>query len=305
MKGKISHWMKRRLLRAGHYQRVLARTKFPGVAVLCYHGVRSDGMAPGTIPFQYLHIPASTLASHCRVVRDCCNPISLDDWRAAASGGAPLPERPVLMTFDDGYRSVLTLGAPILSTYNIPAAVFVCTGPMVTRRMLWFDDVAARDGEDAVEAWKTCDYESWQAGCAAETARLNEDDPRILMTSGDLARLAHMQGIEIGGHTVRHPILGRASDGQQRAEIEQNLASIQQWTGKSVRAFAYPNGRPGVDYTAGTIAVLQDAGIDIAFTTQPLFAAPAEHPLERSRFLMLDEISDAELAHRLTYSWPR
>jgi peptidoglycan/xylan/chitin deacetylase (PgdA/CDA1 family) len=175
---------------------------------------------------------------------------------------------------------------------------------MVTRRLLWFDDVAARDGEDAVEAWKTCDYESWQAGCA-ETLALNEDDPRILMSSDDLARLAHMQGIEIGGHTVRHPILARASATQQRDEIEQNLQSIRQWTGKPVRAFAYPNGRPGIDYNGATTAVLRDAGIDIAFTTRPAFASPAEPALERSRFLMLDDLSDGELAHRLTYSWPR
>ncbi len=305
VKGKLSELMKKGLLKAGHYRRLLSRASFPGVAVLCYHGVRPDSMPPGTIPFQYLHIPASTLELHCRVIRQCCDPISLDDWRAAVNGGPPLPARPVLVTFDDGYRSVLTLGAPILSRYNIPAAVFVCTGPMVTRRMLWFDDVAARDGEDAVEAWKTCDYESWQAGCAQETAGLGEDDPRILMTSGDLARLAHMKGMEIGGHTVQHPILARASEGQQRDEIVQNLTSIQQWTGKPVRAFAYPNGRPGMDYTAGTIAVLKDAGIDVAFTTRQVFAAPVEAPLERSRFLMLDEVSGAELAHRLTYSWPR
>ena len=305
VKGALSKLMKQGLLKAGHYHRALARTKFPGVAVLCYHGVRADNMAPGTIPFQYLHIPVSTLESHCRVIRQYCDPISLDDWRAARGGGPPLPERPVLVTFDDGYRSVLTLGAPILATYDVPAAVFVCTGPMVTRRMLWFDDVAARDGEDAVEAWKTSDYESWQGGCAQETTELAEDDPRILMTPGDLATLARMKGIEIGGHTVQHPILARASEGQQRSEIEQNLESIQQWTEKPVRAFAYPNGRPGVDYTPGTIGVLQDAGIDIAFTTRQLFAAPAEPPLERSRFLMLDEVSGGELAHRLTYSWPR
>ena len=146
MKGALSELMKKGLLKAGHYRRALARTKFPGVAVLCYHGVRADSMAPGAIPFQYLHIPASTFESHCRVVREYCDPISLDDWRAAANGGPPLPARPVLITFDDGYRSVLTLGAPILAAHNLPAAVFVCTGPMVTRRLLWFDDVAARDG---------------------------------------------------------------------------------------------------------------------------------------------------------------
>jgi peptidoglycan/xylan/chitin deacetylase (PgdA/CDA1 family) len=295
---------KQALLSAGHYRRALARSRFPGVAVLCYHGVRPDDMPPGTIRFQYLHIRESTFESHCRVIRECCDPISLDDWRAAAEGRAALPARPVLVTFDDGYRSVLTLAVPILARHDIPAAVFVCSGPMLSRRLLWFDAVAERDGEDSVEAWKTCDYDSWGAACA-DTPALDASDPRILLSPGELATLSRIKGIEIGGHTVRHPILSRASTIQQREEIENNFASIRQWTGLPVRAFAYPNGRPGVDYTAATTAILRDEGVDIAFTTKPSFAAKDEAPLERSRFIMLDDLSDGELAHRLTYSWPR
>jgi len=297
-------FLKNGLLAAGHYGRALRGMKLPGVAVLCYHGVRDDRLAPGSIPFQNLHIPASTFESHCRVIRECCDPISLDDWRAAAGGRSTLPARPVLITFDDGYRSVLTLGAPILAKYRLPAAVYVCTGPMVTRRRLWFDEVAERDGEDAVEAWKSLDYESW---CAASTtaSAMDERDPRALMTPEELRTLAGAAGIEIGGHTVRHPILARAPFGEQRREIDENLHSIEQWTGKAVRTFAYPNGRPGLDYNADTMAVLRDAGIDAAFTTRYDFARPDEPSLERSRFIILDDVSGGELAHRLTYSWPR
>ena len=69
--------------------------------------------------------------------------------------------------------------------------------------------------------------------------------------------------------------------------------------------FAYPNGRPGIDYNAETMAILRKAGIDMAFTTREEFARPDEPPLERSRFLMLDTLSASEVAHRLAYSWPR
>ena len=295
--------IKQGLLGIGHYRRALAQSTLPGVAVLCYHGVRDDDMAPGTIPFQYLHITASVFESHCRLIRESCDPISLDDWRAARSGRAPLPKRPVLITFDDGYRSVLAKGTPILAKYNLPAAVFVCSGPMVTRQKLWFDGIAEQDGEDAVEAWKSCDYPSW-AVCAATTA-LDERDPRSLMSPEELGTLARIPGIEVGGHTVRHPILAHASVSQQRQEIESNLRSIAQWIGKPVRSFAYPNGRPDLDYNADTVEILREAGIDMAFTTRPSFARADESSLELSRFLLLDETSDAELAHRLTYSWPR
>lgn len=304
MNAAFVQFVKQGLLNAGHYRRALKSSTLPGVAVLCYHGVRDDSLPQGSIPFQYLHIPASTFDSHCRVVRDCCDPISLDDWRRAVGGGPPLPARPVLITFDDGYRSVLTMGAPILEKYRLPAAVFVCTGPMQTRSLLWFDAVAERDGEAAVERWKGRDHQSWLAGCAA-AERPAEHDPRALMTREELATLACSTGIEIGGHTVNHPILARAPASRQREEIEANLQTIAEWTGRRVRSFAYPNGRPGVDYNDDTMAILRDNGVDMAFSTNSDFARAGEPALDRSRFLLLDGTSDGELAHRLTYSWPR
>jgi peptidoglycan/xylan/chitin deacetylase (PgdA/CDA1 family) len=170
--------------------------------------------------------------------------------------------------------------------------------------LLWFDDVAARDGQDAVEDWKSRDYASWSAACA-KTSAVENNDARALMSPSELATLARMPGIEIGGHTVNHPILARADAGDQRREIAENLRSIREWTGKSVRTFAYPNGRPGLDYDADTRTILRDAGIDIAFTTREEFARSDEPALERSRFVMLDTLSGGELAHRMTYSWPR
>jgi peptidoglycan/xylan/chitin deacetylase (PgdA/CDA1 family) len=139
----------------------------------------------------------------------------------------------------------------------------------------------------------------------ADANAMDECDPCALMTPEELAMLAAVKGVEIGGHTARHPILSRASSAEQRREIEQNLGAIQQWTGRSVRAFAYPNGRPGVDYTAETMTILRDTGVDMAFTTRESFARAAEPALEHSRFILHDETGDAELAHRLTYSWPR
>src|ERR1043166_1814796 len=110
----ISEFVKQGLRTVGHYRRALAQTTFPGVAVLCYHGVRADEHVPDVLALRHLHVPVSTFEAHCRVIRECCDPISLDDWRAAANGGRPLPKRPVLITFDDGYRSVLMEATPIL-----------------------------------------------------------------------------------------------------------------------------------------------------------------------------------------------
>jgi peptidoglycan/xylan/chitin deacetylase (PgdA/CDA1 family) len=304
VRARIAAAVKRGLLSAGQYRRVLRRSTFPGVAVLCYHGVRPDDMPDGSIAFQYLHIRASEFEGHCRLIRDTCNPISLDDWRAAAAGSRPLPPRPVLITFDDGYRSVFRHAAPMLSAYGLPAAVFVCSGPLADRRLFWFDEIAARDGEAAVERWKAQEYYRWRAACA-QTSPVANDDPRAPMTVDEVTALSMIKGIEIGGHTAWHPILARASRDSQREEIAQNLRAVAEWTGGPVRAFAYPNGRRGIDYNSDTMELLRESGIDAAFTTEPSFATADAGALERSRFLILDNVNDAELAHRLAYSWPR
>ena len=304
MRPSLAAAVKQSLLTIGRYSRVLERTTFPGVAVLCYHGVRDNNLPKRTIPLQDLHIRTSTFMSHCRLIRDTCHPISLEDLRAAREGRSELPSRPLLITFDDGYRSVFRYAAPILTALNLPATIFVCSGPLADRRLLWFDEVAARESDVAIERWKTVDYYTWRASCA-QTSPVADDDPRALMTVDELRTLARIEGLEIGGHTVWHPILARASRDTQRDEIAQNLMALAEWTDQPVRAFAYPNGRPGMDYNADTMEMLRACGVDLAFTTGEQFATSAATALEVPRFLILANVGDAELAHRLAYSWKR
>ena len=90
-----------------------------------------------------------------------------------------------------------------------------------------------------------------------------------------------------------------------RDEFRDCLRAVTAWTGTPTTAFAYPNGQPGVDYTADTIALLRDSGVDVAFTTRAGFAGPREAAFEQPRFVMLAGVSASELAHRLAYSWRR
>jgi peptidoglycan/xylan/chitin deacetylase (PgdA/CDA1 family) len=301
----LSQSGKRGLLAAGYYRNALGRARFPGPVVLCYHGLRRDDAPAHSMAFENLHVRASTFAGHCSVVREMCHPISLDDWRDAVAGRGALPDRPVLITFDDGYRSVLTIGAPVLQALGLPAVVFACTEPMQRRTLLWFDAVAASDGEAAVEAWKHRPYGEWQAASASRAQAVTHEDPRALLTPAEIATLSGQPGIEIGAHTARHPILSCASRAEQFMEVEESRASLERWTGRPIRAFAYPNGRPGVDYNAATTSILGELGFDFSFTMRPSFALPGEPPFERSRFLVVAEVTPAELAHRLAHAWPR
>jgi peptidoglycan/xylan/chitin deacetylase (PgdA/CDA1 family) len=305
MTGQLRSVAKHALMAAGHYRRRLGDAPFPGIAVLCYHGVRPDLASAAGYPFEQLHVRAGELQAHCELLARVCTPIGLDDLRRSISGGAPLPPRAVLVTFDDGYRSVARLAAPILERHRIPAAFFVCAGSIADRRLLWYDAVARRGDQAGVARMKRLPFDQWQRIDGDTRTIVGDDDPMAAMTVDDLRALAARPLFEIGGHTISHPILANAPAGRQREEIAGSLRAIESWIGKPVRSFAYPNGEPGVDYTSDTVALVRDAGIDVAFTTHAGFAGSGEPALEQSRFMMLAGVSQAELAHRLTYSWRR
>ncbi|HEY2906157.1 MAG TPA: polysaccharide deacetylase family protein [Vicinamibacterales bacterium] len=286
---------------SGLYTRRLRSVQFPGLAVLCYHGLRA-GPPRGT-PFEPLQVAVETFERHCRLIRDSCDPIGADMLLAALDGGAPLPARAVLVTFDDGYRTVLTLAKPVLERYGIPAVVFVCSDPIARGRLLWYDAVARTRGEAEVERLKTVPFSEWRDTVHPFDIPAAEGDPYAPLTVDELRRLADGHGIEIGGHTLRHAILSHATADEQAGQIADDKRTIEEWTGRPARFFSYPNGRPRIDYTLATCDVVERCGYLAAFTTQTAYARASSDRYELPRFLMLDSMTAPALAHRLTFGW--
>lgn len=301
LRSKVKH----ALAATGAYRARLQIQPYPGAAVLAYHGVRRDDLPPGSMPFETLHVRASALDEHCRVLKELCTPVTLARWREVASARDTMPPRAALVTFDDGYRSVLTEALPILERHGIPAAVFVCTDPVEQRRRFWFDAIAQRDGEAAVDRAKQLPYASWRALVDDAFLAASDADPCAPLSIAELQRLAAHPLIEIGAHTASHPVLARAPREVQQDEVARCLDSLKTWLGRDVKSFAYPNGRPREDYNEETMAVLTEWGIEDAFAVQQAFAGIDRGRLEQPRFLMLDSVTGAELAHRLAVSWPR
>jgi len=302
--GAVRSHAKALLMSAGHYGRRLAGRRFPGVAVLCYHGVRSDHLPKGAMPLEALHVGQRELSEHCRLIAETCHPIELATFQAALAGG-PLPPRPVLVTFDDGYRSVLSLALPVLRHFRIPAAVFAISGPIADGRLFWFDAVARLLGKAEVERAKQLPYAAFRELALRHAQTAVVDDPCAPLSVAELRSLAAAPDIAIGAHTVEHPILARAALAEQRAEIVGSRERLEGWLDRPVTTFAYPNGRPGLDYTPETLALLAELGFAAGFNTANGFARPTSPPLEVPRFLMLSGISATELAHRFSYSWLR
>jgi peptidoglycan/xylan/chitin deacetylase (PgdA/CDA1 family) len=88
----------------------------------------------------------------------------------------------------------------------------------------------------------------------------------LMMTPAQIVRL-HRAGMEIGAHTVRHPILASVPDDEAREEIVASKRMLEEITGAPVTLFAYPNGQPGRDYGPQHVHFVKRAGFMAAFST--------------------------------------
>ncbi|MFZ6673029.1 polysaccharide deacetylase family protein [Undibacterium sp. Xuan67W] len=206
-----------------------------------------------------------------------------------------LPPRAVCITFDDGYRSTHDLALPILKEFNLPATVFVTTAYLGEGNM-WNDRIieAIRRAPDGALDLQDIGMGVHTLHSLADRRQLIKaindgskylsSDDRLnvilklekltgdkssagLMLTRDMLVNLTKAGIEIGGHTITHPILTKLDDDVARYEIVGSKKVLEEIIGKPLRLFAYPNGKVGKDFDARHLAMAKDAGYVAAFTT--------------------------------------
>ncbi len=99
-----------------------------------------------------------------------------------------------------------------------------------------------------------------------------------------VSSLAKGDLIEIGAHTVTHPVLPKFSQQTQRQEIEQSKMQLEKILGRPVDTFAYPHG----EYSNDTITILRDAGFRCSCSTVPQIIKKEMDPFELPRFQALN-----------------
>ena len=110
------------------------------------------------------------------------------------------------------------------------------------------------------------------------------------MMSPVQVRRLHEAGMEIGAHTINHPILASLDEPQARAEIVGCKRQLEEVTGAPVTLFAYPNGKPDKDYGPRDVALVREAGYlaavstinGIAHRASDLFQLPRYGPWDRN-----------------------
>ncbi|MFB7471450.1 polysaccharide deacetylase family protein [Kitasatospora sp. NPDC056184] len=209
------------------------------LAVLAYHGVDDP---------RVFALQMERLVRHAR-------PVSPADVEQAVHDGRPLPPRSVLVTFDDGDRTVLTEGLPVLTRLGIPAAAFVVTDLIGGDQPFWWSEAAflAAHGGTAraladcppggvVRRMKTLADRDRRTALAELRESAGIRAPRQEQLTPDDLRALVRGGVAVGNHTAGHPCLDRCEDDTVRSEVAGAHEALTGWLGQAPTAFAYPNG---------------------------------------------------------------
>ena len=300
----------------------------PGLSVLIFHRVlpRPDPLFPE-------EPCAERFDTLMRAVATTFEVLPLGRAHALWQRGA-LPRRALAITFDDGYADNAEVALPVLQRHGLPATFFVATGFLDGGRM--FNDSVIESVRRATVA--QADFAALGLGreplgdAAARRALIDRllarvkylpmaqreqavdqvhaacgrpELPRDLMMRSGQVQALHAAGMEIGGHTVNHPILAELPAEAARAEIAAGRRRLQELTGAPVDVFAYPNGKPGRDYAPAHASMARDAGFRCAVSTAKGTVRAGSDPLQWPRFTPWDRAPSAWLARLLLERWRR
>jgi peptidoglycan/xylan/chitin deacetylase (PgdA/CDA1 family) len=244
-----------------------------------------------------------------------------------------LPEKCVVLTFDDGNYDFFKEAQPILRQFNFPVTVYLTTFYSHYRRpvfdvicsyLLWkgrnarldfkkitgqeFQVDLSDDGlrakalenlrQFALENKLSAEEKDSLAASIAGQLKIDYDALRskrlLQILSPEEVKTLADEGVDIQLHTHRHRVPSERSLFMR--EIEDNRRSIQAITGASASHFCYPSGV----YDQTFLPWLEEAAVTSATTCDPGFATPQSHPLLLPRLLDTSGLSDIEFEGWLT-----
>ena len=214
------------------------------IPVLLYHGI-SDEPSSGAARFT---LAPGAFEEHMRRLVDAGYRSLTVSAFVPALRGEPggLPERPVVITFDDGFHNFLSEALPIMERHGLVSTLYATTGFMGEG-----DSPGANRWGDRMLSWSEL----------VEVAR---------------------RGVEVGGHSDTHPMLDTLPRGSARAEIVRCKDLIEQHLQAPVASFAYPHGYS----SASVRETVQQAGYTSACAVKNALSHLGDDPFAIARLML-------------------
>lgn len=291
----IKHTLKRLIVRSPQLALALSYRvrKFP--RIFLYHRFSKNMQPPDGI------IESRLFEWQLAVMKRYCKTVSLCDYIREQPQGHDTSPITVIISVDDGYADFYHVAYPLLKKFRVPATFFVTVNFVLHREWLWpdrlryllencMDTISFKwngksffldtSSESArTSSWRLLsDYCSflqndmkWELLSLLEKAAavnipketISNYEPVTLQQLGELSE----NGIEIGSHTLSHPILSRLGSRDTHFEIFESKAILESLISSKINTFAYPSGRPA-DISPIVINQVEKAGYIGAVVTE-------------------------------------
>lgn len=280
------------------------------LSVLLYHRVLRQ-----PDPLRPQDFDAALFDAHMQAVSRVFCVLPLDEALVRLRAGT-LPARALCLTFDDGYRDNFEIACPILRRHGLTATFFIASGFLGTGRMFhdtvveslrrlpdgmvdlaWIglgqiaiegDPSRAASSTRIIDALKYLPADAQAAACERLAAMAPGELPTDLMMTAEQVRSLPALGMGVGAHTHLHPILTQVAPDVAWEQIRANRDVLAALLGAPPALFAYPNGKPQIDYRAEHVEMVKRAGFDGAVTVAFGTATRATDPFQIPRFVPWD-----------------
>ncbi|HEX9061813.1 MAG TPA: polysaccharide deacetylase family protein [Clostridia bacterium] len=244
--------------------------KKKGIFILFYHRLEKRKTSE---VFPFLAIDIDNFIKHIEYLKKKYEVISMDEAYELLRSNKELHKDYFVVTFDDGYRDNYTYGFDIFKKYGIKPTIYLAANNIENQKYLWVDMVAeivysSKANKVFVDMLgkevslgslndrtnllmsilaKLKQYEDKEKYKKIDSlsATFNTAVPKeckLMMNWEDANNLSEL-GVDIGSHTMNHPILTKILPEEAKDELEKSKELIEKRIGKSVNNFAYPNGR--------------------------------------------------------------
>lgn len=205
-------------------------------------------------------------------------------------GKGTIPNRAVWLTFDDGWKENIDNVIPIIAEYNIPVTFFISTDPVENGGVFWWSYVTKYGkkylkSDNTIKKMRRISESRREELIHQLEDRFSSRMNREAMTIEDVKQIARLPQVAIGCHTAHHVMMTQCKDQELDNEIKISKEKLENWIGKPVNCFSYPEG----DYNSHVKEAVQKYGFDLAATTDNRFISDNDDLFSIPRFWVRGE----------------